>query len=108
MTGTVGALTPGEIQMAIETGEVDGVSVVVQKGFSAGAARFANGFEYFSIPIHRHWGWIAPQSGAESGAVGAQTPAIDADLQAVIDAWPTLADDVKARILAMVKSIDGE
>ena len=27
----------------------------------------------------------------------------DADLQAVIEAWPTLADDVKGRILAIVE-----
>ncbi len=32
-----------------------------------------------------------------------ETPKFNADLQAIIDAWSTLSDSVRARILAMVK-----
>ena len=40
---------------------------------------------------------------AQDAAVGHDEGPFDADLHAVIDAWPTLADDVKARILAMAQ-----
>jgi hypothetical protein len=54
-----------------------------------------------------------PRSGAESGAVAADPDAIDgaasrlqspldADLAAVINAWPALPEAVKAGILAMI------
>ena len=45
---------------------------------------------------------LADQDGAKSGALGAQKVDIDADLVAVIDAWPDLPDAVKAGIVAMV------
>jgi len=40
--------------------------------------------------------------GAESGAVGAHSGGIDADLRAIIDAWPMLSESTKAEILAIV------
>ena len=45
---------------------------------------------------------VDSQSGAQSGALDADLSPVDSDLQAVIDAWPNLPDDVKASILAMV------
>ena len=51
-----------------------------------------------------------PQGGAESGAVNAEDALIDANLALIdanlaliIDAWPTLPDDVKAGILSAVQ-----
>jgi hypothetical protein len=44
------------------------------------------------------------QGGAECGAVGALSDPIDADLRAIIDAWPALPEAVKSDILAMVKA----
>ncbi|MFH1998074.1 MAG: hypothetical protein ABIK28_00270 [Planctomycetota bacterium] len=44
------------------------------------------------------------QGGAECGAVDAQSDPIDADLLAIIDAWPVLPEAVKANIVAMVKA----
>ena len=44
------------------------------------------------------------QSGAKSGALGAQSREIDPDLAAVIEAWEKLPDAVKAGIAAMVNS----
>jgi len=45
---------------------------------------------------------VDSQSGAESGALDADLSLIDADLQAIIDVWPRLSEDVKASILATV------
>ena len=42
--------------------------------------------------------------GARGGAVGSKSASIDPDLQAIIDAWPSLPDAVKADILAMVNA----
>jgi len=42
------------------------------------------------------------ESSAESGAVGAHLVPIDADLRAIIDAWPTLSESTKAEIRAIV------
>jgi len=42
-------------------------------------------------------------SGAEIGALDAQTPLIDPDLQALVDAWPILAESTKADILGLVR-----
>ncbi len=46
---------------------------------------------------------VADESGAECGALGAENVLIDQELQAIIDAWPSLSDDVKASILAMAR-----
>jgi hypothetical protein len=43
--------------------------------------------------------------GAESGALFPDSMKSGDDLQRIIDAWPTLAEPVKAGILAMVESI---
>jgi len=43
-------------------------------------------------------------AGAESGALGADLPLIDADLQAIVDAWPALPEAVRAGILAMIEA----
>lgn len=40
----------------------------------------------------------------KTGAIEPETPPVDADLAAVIDAWPTLPEAVKAGILAMVSA----
>jgi hypothetical protein len=45
--------------------------------------------------------------GAESGALAPQTPAIDPGLAALIDAWPTLPELVRAGILAMIRAAGG-
>ncbi len=42
-------------------------------------------------------------SGAESGAVGARIPTVDADLAALIDRWPALPEAVRRGIMAMVR-----
>ena len=49
---------------------------------------------------------LGPESGAESGALGAHLPLLDADLQAMIDAWPMLSAGVKQRIVLAIQ--DGE
>ena len=41
---------------------------------------------------------------AGGGTGGGDIADDSTDLQAIIDAWPTLSDDVKAGILAMVKA----
>jgi hypothetical protein len=46
------------------------------------------------------------QSGAECGALGAREAPIDADLAAVVDAWPELPSAIKAGILAMVRAAE--
>ena len=43
------------------------------------------------------------QSGAESGALGAQNAPFDPDLATVVEAWPGLPAAIKADILAMVQ-----
>jgi len=49
------------------------------------------------------------QSAAESGAVGASQTIRDDDLQAIINAWPTLSEPAKAQILKIAKPrISGE
>jgi len=48
---------------------------------------------------------LGKQQSVESrAAVSAAFSVDDADLQAIIDAWPTLAEDVKASVVAMVKA----
>jgi hypothetical protein len=49
----------------------------------------------------------AVQDGADYGALSAETAELDAELQAIIDAWPSLPDDVKAGIVAMVRAAGG-
>ena len=45
--------------------------------------------------------------GAKSGALAPQTPAIEPTLAALIDAWPTLPEAIRAGILAMVRAAGG-
>ena len=44
------------------------------------------------------------EDGAKYGALLTETPIMDAELQAVVDAWPTLTDSTKAGIMAMVQA----
>ena len=50
---------------------------------------------------------IPQTGGAESGAVGARNAPIGPDLLAITDAWPTLLDEVKAEILAIIRAASG-
>jgi hypothetical protein len=45
--------------------------------------------------------------GAKSGALTIENLAIDPSLAALIDAWPTLPDAIRAGILAMVRAAGG-
>ena len=47
------------------------------------------------------------EHGSISAAVETKNAHFDADLQAIIDAWPGLPEAVKAGILAMVKAAGG-
>jgi hypothetical protein len=75
------------------------------------------GFETSSVTSGNQY--TTEQSGAESGAVGAPEarsdasddaahfptdPLDDPELREVAEAWPTLADAVKARIVALIRS----
>ena len=48
---------------------------------------------------------VSEQGGAGSGARAALTAVADPDLAAVVDAWPTLPEVVKAGVMAMVKVV---
>lgn len=50
-------------------------------------------------------GW--PESGAESGALCAQNDPFDPQLAAVVEAWPTLPEPIKAGVLAMIRASGG-
>jgi len=50
---------------------------------------------------------VSDSAGADAGAVETKTAHDDGDLQAIIDAWPTLPDAIRAGILAMVKAAGG-
>jgi len=43
------------------------------------------------------------QTGTESGTACAQSAPFDPDLQAVIDAWPSVPDKIQQSVLAMVR-----
>jgi hypothetical protein len=45
---------------------------------------------------------ISSSGGAESGAVGADSGPIDPDLAVIIDAWPTLPEAVRRKVVEMV------
>ena len=45
---------------------------------------------------------ISSQSGAESGAVGAHSGEIDADLRAINDTWPTLTEADRRAVLEII------
>jgi hypothetical protein len=46
--------------------------------------------------------------GAETGAVTENLPPVDADLVALVNAWPTLPAALKAGIVAMVRAAGKE
>jgi hypothetical protein len=50
---------------------------------------------------------ISAQGGAKSGALAPQQRIIDPALAALIDAWPTLPEAIRAGILAMVRVAGG-
>lgn len=50
---------------------------------------------------------VPQPGGAESGALGAREAPSDPELAAVVDAWPTLAEPIRAGILAMVRAAGG-
>jgi hypothetical protein len=47
----------------------------------------------------------AAQSGAAGSGTGPHGAATDPELRRVIDAWPQLPDDIKARVLALVGAV---
>lgn len=47
---------------------------------------------------------VSTKGGAKSGAVDARNGEFDADLGVVIHAWPDLSADVRAGILAMIRT----
>ena len=49
----------------------------------------------------------ATQSGAECGALGALSGPFDPDLAAIVEAWPSLPEALRAGILAMVRAANG-
>ena len=61
------------------------------------------GLEQPSVSSGKHR--ATPESGAESGAILAETAQQDLDLQTVIGAWPGLPTAVKAGLLAAVRSV---
>ena len=46
---------------------------------------------------------LSDNAGANAGAVETKTGRFDADLQALINAWPDLPEAIRAGILAMVR-----
>jgi hypothetical protein len=50
---------------------------------------------------------VSGQGGAEFGAPATPSPAIDPGLAALIDAWPTLPEPIRAGILAMIRAAGG-
>jgi hypothetical protein len=46
---------------------------------------------------------VQAESGAKYGAPVTASPEIDGEMQTIIDAWPSLEDDVKASVLALVR-----
>lgn len=50
---------------------------------------------------------ISEKGGAESGAVGQDLGAFDADLAAVVTAWPNLTAGARAAILDVVREAGG-
>jgi hypothetical protein len=50
---------------------------------------------------------LFPEGGAKSGALAPRSRPIDAALAALIDAWPTLPEAIRAGILAMVRAAGG-
>jgi hypothetical protein len=50
---------------------------------------------------------ISAQGGAESGALATESRPIDPGLATLIDAWPALAEPIRAGILAMIRAAGG-
>ena len=72
-----------------------------------GAGRIRTGDGGFAIirqgPQNPRETGILENAGANAGALETKLRHIDADLQAVIDAWPDLPEAVKSDIVAMVE-----
>ncbi len=47
---------------------------------------------------------LSEKTGTNSGTLPAGPPPIDVQLNELVEAWPTMPDDVKAGIMAMVKA----
>ncbi len=45
---------------------------------------------------------VSARGGAKSDAIGAHAALIDADLRAIIDAWPTLPEADRRAVLAII------
>ena len=54
--------------------------------------------------VDNNFGRCGFSGAAESGAVGANSPPLTAELAEVIEAWPTLPEAARAAILAMVRA----
>lgn len=60
------------------------------------------GLEHIAKPPEKTG--VYNSSGAESGAVGDEIGKIDPDLRRVTEAWPTLPNDLRKAILAIVEA----
>jgi hypothetical protein len=49
---------------------------------------------------------LSHQSGAECGALGADSGHVTGDLMLVVKAWPKLTDAMRENILAMIQNTD--
>jgi hypothetical protein len=47
---------------------------------------------------------LSTTGGTESGTLAAQLALFDADLQVIVDAWPSLSEATKHAIFAMIQS----
>jgi hypothetical protein len=57
--------------------------------------------------ISKEYNTLPAKGGAESGALNLIKPSIDPDLASLINAWPKLAEPIRAGILAMIRAAGG-
>lgn len=55
--------------------------------------------------ITNNFGRCGIRSAAESGAVGLDSVSIDADLAALIEAWPNLSEGARKAIMGMIETV---